>query len=95
MIVEAHGSAGRFVAVDIETGSRPQGGSGSGSVGIPSLGGENEVERISQPRNCPAFRATSSRRCAQGTLKPWDVPNKDGAQTGKVATAASSASCDQ
>ena len=71
----------------VETGSRPPGGSGSDSFGIPSLGGENlrldgslDVNAV---RRVPGEFFSSMRT---GHLKPRDVLiNKDGAQTGKVA----------
>ena len=70
----------------VETGSRPRGGSDTGTFGLPSLGGENltlggtldlrAIRRI--PRDFFASMRT-------GHLKPSDVLiNKDGAQTGKV-----------
>lgn len=71
----------------VETGSRPAGGSGSDSYGIPSLGGENlrldgslDLDTV---RRVPSEFFSSMRT---GHLKPRDVLiNKDGAQTGKVA----------
>ena len=71
----------------VETGSRPTGGSVSGTFGLPSLGGENlrldGTLDLQAVRRIPDDYFSSMRT---GHLKPSDVLiNKDGAQTGKIA----------
>jgi len=71
----------------IETGSRPPGGAGYDTIGVPSIGGENL--RLDGSLDLHAVRRVPGEFVAvlrTGHLEPGDVLiNKDGAQAGKVA----------
>ena len=71
----------------VETGSRPNGGTNSDTIGVPSLGGENLKQ--DGTLDLRAVRRVSHKHfdsMRTGHLELGDVLiNKDGAQTGKVA----------